>query len=572
MQVGSVDITPNVNNLLVTIDGILQHEADAYTISGSTITFTSAPATGASAYIVLMGQSASVGQGTVGADELKVSGNGSTGQVLTSDGDGTFSWATDTEDYLTIANNLSDLNNTGTARTNIGLGNVTNESKATMFTSPTFTGNLTSTGIDDNATSTAVTLNSSGNVGIGTDSPDAKLEVASGQAKTVTSGVEFARFGTSNEASNYATLNCEMKGGASAADRKWIFQTIESGVANAGNIAFQPDGGNVGIGTTSPTLGKLQVAGGGYFGPVGTGDATTKAEMQSNAVLRLKPHDTNSTNMNFASVNGGAGIGIQTTNGPGTANWDIALSPFGGNVGIGTTSPSYKLEVNGGTALVGGGFYVSSDQSIITTSAYTFRDAVYINNPNSTSAAVSSNSVMSIGASSGNSVITSLITTGAVGIGTTSPAKKLDVAGEITHEGLVPKAGAFVDGLVTINKTVSISANTWTSLDISLSNIGGTGTFAVQVYSDAHGSTGGAWYNMYWSGIMSWYHNGTNDDDIDEIPLHMAGHARNNNTLELRTKLHTADGSSYANRCELQIKTANALSSAPISFRFRKLL
>ena len=91
-----------------------------------------------------------------------------------------------------------------------------------------------------------------GNLGIGTDSPDAKLEVASGQAKTVTSGVEFARFGTSNEASNYATLTGEVKGGAAAADRKWIFQTIEAGVANAGNIAFQPSGGKVGIGTDSP--------------------------------------------------------------------------------------------------------------------------------------------------------------------------------------------------------------------------------------------------------------------------------------------------------------------------------
>lgn len=41
---------------------------------------------------------------------------------------------------LAILNNLSDLNNTGTARTNIGLGNVTNESKATMFTNSVFTG------------------------------------------------------------------------------------------------------------------------------------------------------------------------------------------------------------------------------------------------------------------------------------------------------------------------------------------------------------------------------------------------------------------------------------------------
>jgi len=101
-----------------------------------------------------------------------------------------------------------------------------------------------------------------GNVGIGTDSPNAKLEIASGQAKTVTSGVEFARFGTSNEASNYATLTCEVKGGAAAANRKWIFQTIEAGVANAGNIVFQPSGGNVGIGTDSPGA-KLDIFGSG---------------------------------------------------------------------------------------------------------------------------------------------------------------------------------------------------------------------------------------------------------------------------------------------------------------------
>ena len=116
-----------------------------------------------------------------------------------------------------------------------------------------------------------------------------------------------------------------------------------------------------------------------------------------------------------------------TDAGEGTAQTSYALMTLvgsSGNVGIGTSSPSYKLEVNGGTALIGGGFYVSSDQSIVTTSTYTFRDGVYINNPNSTSAATSSNSVMSIGASSGNSIHTSLITTAAVGIGTTSPGTR----------------------------------------------------------------------------------------------------------------------------------------------------
>ena len=43
---------------------------------------------------------------------------------------------------------------------------------------------LTSNGIDDNATSTAVTLDASGKVGIGTASPSAKLEINSGDDNT----------------------------------------------------------------------------------------------------------------------------------------------------------------------------------------------------------------------------------------------------------------------------------------------------------------------------------------------------------------------------------------------------
>ena len=82
-----------------------------------------------------------------------------------------------------------------------------------------------------------------------------------------------------------------------------------------------------------------------YAGPVGTGDATDKAGMNTNAVLKLKPHNNNSTNMTFAQVSGGDGIGIQVSNGPQTANWNIALNPFGGYVGIGTDSPAVELDI-----------------------------------------------------------------------------------------------------------------------------------------------------------------------------------------------------------------------------------
>ena len=124
---------------------------------------------------------------------------------------------------------------------------------------------------------------------------------------------------------------------------------LEYGWSGAGPVKFMGGGsyaermrihtnGNVGIGTTSPAA-KLHA-----YNSAG-GDATDKAGMLSEAVMKLQPHASNSTNMLFAQVNSGSGMGIQVTNGPATADWDIALNPFGGNVGIGVTNPSNKLTV-----------------------------------------------------------------------------------------------------------------------------------------------------------------------------------------------------------------------------------
>jgi len=92
LQIGGVDITPTADNLLIILDGVVQHSPEAYTVSGSTLTFTAAPADGQEFYGMLMGQSASVGQGSVGADELSVTGDGSANQLLSSDADGTMTW------------------------------------------------------------------------------------------------------------------------------------------------------------------------------------------------------------------------------------------------------------------------------------------------------------------------------------------------------------------------------------------------------------------------------------------------------------------------------------------------
>jgi hypothetical protein len=127
----------------------------------------------------------------------------------------------------------------------------------------TFT-TFTSTGIDDNATSTAITIDSSENVGIGTSAPSELLEVYSesastaievsaglagtttGEAKIVLRSLHSAS-GTTYARSEIASL------GVAGGDCDLIFRTTTTSAGPVERLRINSSG-NVGIGTSSPNI------------------------------------------------------------------------------------------------------------------------------------------------------------------------------------------------------------------------------------------------------------------------------------------------------------------------------
>lgn len=109
-------------------------------------------------------------------------------------------------------------------------------------------------------------------------------------------------------------------------------------------LALNPNGGNVGIGTTAPQR-SLHIA--------GTSDETAQIRMGQASTYYLDIGYNNSTEYGFLQAYKSTGYDR------------LALNPNGGNVGIGTTSPDpgYRLTVVGG-GLTTEGIWQNSDSRL----------------------------------------------------------------------------------------------------------------------------------------------------------------------------------------------------------------
>ena len=285
-----------------------------------------------------------------------------------------------------------------------------------------------------------ITVDNSGNVGIGTTSPqdglevwgDIRLQNSNGgnpeNAGTLTFSETTGAWGTSVYGARI-TYN----GSANRLDFDWA-----NGASTGTTMSMKRDTGNVGIGTTSPTD-KLHVSSGTTGETTLTVGATGSLSNVSSRIFLNEGEGgvTDSKDYGFSLAYDGQGssyglppnaFAILRHDNNATGVSALAVERATGNVGIGTTSPVEKLHVNGGHLEVQN----SGNTNIYINAAAGSDSTLWFQEGGGAKGKIQNDaSNDSILISDGANADTMTLKGQKVGIGTTAPAAKLDVNGGV---------------------------------------------------------------------------------------------------------------------------------------------
>ena len=200
-------------------------------------------------------------------------------------------------------------------------------------------------GLDASTLTNVMTWQANGNVGINNTTPSAPLVVqgvtGTGALKLIAPSVAsgdnwwlgFGHGTTSTDANDRARIGAEVVSGGAG---RLFFTTGPSGTQT--RAMFIDESQRVGIGTNTP-LNKLVVTG-------TNNSVSALGTNQTNATFRVDGNSNHALDMG-TFTNSPWGSYIQSHNKASTASLPLSLNPVGGNVGIGTSNPVSKLEVNG---------------------------------------------------------------------------------------------------------------------------------------------------------------------------------------------------------------------------------
>ncbi|MBU6321398.1 hypothetical protein KGO04_02540, partial [Patescibacteria group bacterium] len=350
-----------------------------------------------------------------------------------------------------------------------------------------------STAADGSAAASLLTFTNSGKLGIGTTTPNWPLTVANA------SGPQLAITGTG---ANEWTLR-------EAGGNLYVATSTYSATSSATALTLASSG-NVGIGTTSPSQ-TLSVVGGSYL----NGAINAGGQLFFSANGASAPYGIEKNGSSQLQFNGGSG-GYIFNNAANSANLVAILDS--GNVGIGTTTPGAVLTVGLNTASGGDGLLIANQNSggwnNLDFQANNGQHA-YLSYGNSTNAnanrfalqvgsntalAVDSSGNMAFGGNIGNgSSLTSvsgaavtILSSGLVGIGTTSPYSKLTIWGSDALTGtnafLVSNNASSTLFAIDDGGNVNIASTTATTTIAGGLNVGNGGL----LYNSSTGITSAA--------------------------------------------------------------------------------